>query len=214
LPGGQTFLKKRLKIWRGTVFRYFKIWYDKKVKRGQMKVKGMGKVERISMEELYRTTLAVLHDRGVEMEAIGALVLSLQKKYYNDLTLDECMANVDAVLHKREIAHAILTGVALDELAEKRQLPQPLQSIIESDEPLYGIDEIIPLSIVNVYGSIGLTNYGYLDKEKIGILKELDAHKGEKVNTFLDDLVAAVAAAAASRIAHSGKKMETYKKQI
>lgn len=164
------------------------------------------------MDELYATTIAALRSRGVNLNEIGALVLSLQKKYYNDLSLDECMANVDAVLHKREVAHAVLTGVALDELAEKKQLPQPLQTIIESDEPLYGVDEIIPLSIVNIYGSIGLTNYGYLDKEKIGVLKELDAHKGEKVNTFLDDIVAAIAAAAASRIAHSGKKMDYTKK--
>ena len=65
------------------------------------------------------------------------------------------------------------------------------------------IDEIIPLSIVNIYGTIGLTNYGYLDKEKVGIIKELDNKEGKRVNTFLDDLVAAIAAAAASRIAHS-----------
>lgn len=165
-------------------------------------------MERISMEELYSKTLEALSNRGVTIEDIGELVLLLQKKYYNNLTLEECISNIDAVLHKREIAHAILTGVALDELAEKKLLPQPLQSIVETDEPLYGIDEIIPLSIVNVYGSIGFTNYGYLDKEKVGILRELDSEKGEKVNTFLDDLVAAVAAAAASRIAHSGKTMD------
>jgi phosphatidylglycerophosphatase A len=164
------------------------------------------------MDELYRTTLGALRARGVDIAEIGALVMRLQKKYYDDLTLEECIANVDAVMHKRETAHAVLTGIALDEMAEKKLLPQPLQSIIETDEPLYGIDEIIPLSIVNVYGSIGLTNFGYLDKEKIGIIKELDEHKGEMVNTFLDDLVAAIAAAAASRIAHSGKNMDYHKK--
>lgn len=168
-------------------------------------------MKRMSMDELYQATLKVLHSRGVELSEIGALVLSLQKKYYKNLTLDECIANVDAVLHKRETAHAILTGIALDEMAEKKLLPQPLQAIVETDDPLYGIDEIIPLSIVNVYGSIGLTNFGYLDKEKIGIIKELDEHKGEKVNTFLDDLVAAIAAAAASRIAHSGKTIDYHK---
>lgn len=168
-------------------------------------------MERVSMEELYSKTLEALSNRGVKIEDIGDLVLRLQQKYYSDLTLEECVSNIDAVLHKREIDHAILTGIALDELAEKKLLPQPLQSIVESDEPLFGIDEIIPLSIVNVYGSIGFTNYGYLDKEKIGILKELDSMKGDKVNTFLDDLVAAVAAAAASRIAHSGKTMHIKK---
>lgn len=162
-------------------------------------------MKRYNMEELNAMTIEMLERRGVTIEDIGKLVLQLQNRYYPDLTLETCIANVEAVLRKREIIHAILTGIALDELAEEKLLPEPLQSIVESDEGLYGIDEIIPLSIVNVYGTIGLTNYGYLDKEKIGIIRELDEEKGEHVNTFLDDLVAAIAAAAASRIAHSAR---------
>ena len=159
-----------------------------------------------NMDELNEMTIEMLEKRGVKLEDIGKIVLHLQEGFYPDLTLETCLKNVEAVLKKREIIHAILTGIALDELAEKKLLPEPLQSIVESDEGLYGIDEIIPLSIVNVYGTIGLTNYGYLDKEKIGIIKELDESKGKEVNTFLDDLVAAIAAAAASRIAHSAKE--------
>ncbi len=159
------------------------------------------------MEELYRMTVEILEKRGVKLEDIAEIVMVLQKKYYEDLTIEICLENIRQVLRKREIVHAILTGVALDEIAEKKGLPEPLQSIVESDEPLYGIDEIIPLSIVNVYGTIGLTNYGYLDKEKIGIIRDLDLMKHQnRVHTFLDDLVAAIAAAAASRIAHSERK--------
>lgn len=158
-----------------------------------------------NMEELHEMTIAMLERRGVTLEDIGEIVLFLQGKYYPDLTLDICVENIKAVLTKREIIHAVLTGIALDEIAEKKMLPEPLQTIVESDEGLYGIDEIIPLSIVNVYGTIGLTNYGYLDKEKIGIIKKIDGMKGIAVHTFLDDLVAAIAAATASRIAHSRK---------
>lgn len=162
---------------------------------------------RYDMEELYRMTVETLERRGVRLTDIAEIVMVLQKKYHEDLTIELCLENIRQVLRKREIIHAILTGVALDEIAELKGLPEPLQSIVESDEPLYGIDEIIPLSIVNVYGTIGLTNYGYLDKEKIGIIKELDMMKHQnKVHTFLDDLVAAIAAAAASRIAHSDRK--------
>ena len=156
-----------------------------------------------NMEELNVMTIEMLKRRGVDLEDIAEIVLFLQSRYYPDLTLEVCLKNIEAVLRKREIIHAILTGIALDEMAEKKLLPEPLQSIVESDEGLYGIDEIIPLSIVNVYGTIGLTNYGFLDKEKIGIIKELDSRKGIECNTFLDDLIAAIAAAAASRIAHS-----------
>lgn len=126
----------------------------------------------------------------------------IQKDYCKNLTMDICLASLHHVLNKREVCHAILTGVALDELAEKELLPEPIQGIIIRDEPLYGIDEIIPLSIANVYGTIALTNFGYLDKKKIGIIKELDRAKNGRCNTFLDDIVVALAAATASRIAH------------
>lgn len=160
-------------------------------------------MKKYSMEEMNKIAIDMIERRGVTLDDIADLVLKLQFKYYPDLTREICLENIQAVLKKRETVHAILTGIALDEIAEAKGLPEPLQSIVESDAGLFGIDEIIPLSIVNVYGSIGLTNYGYLDKEKIGILKELDEMKGGKVHTFLDDLIAAIAAAAASRIAHS-----------
>lgn len=158
-----------------------------------------------NLEELRKYTRNLLEERGVELEDIGRLVLEIQGKYEENLTLDRAVENVGAVLNKRETIYAILTGLALDDLADRKLLPEPLQAIVESDNSLYGIDEIIPLSIVNLHGSIGFTNYGYLDKEKLGILRELDNSK-DQVNTFLDDLVAAIAASAASRIAHSSEK--------
>ncbi|KEZ50612.1 MULTISPECIES: phosphatidylglycerophosphatase A family protein [Metabacillus] len=158
-----------------------------------------------TIDEMVKTTKEMLYDRGVALTDIAEIVMTLQKKYIPDITLEDCVENVERVLNKREIVHAVLTGLALDQLAEQNLLPQPLQHLVETDEPLYGIDEIIPLSIVNVYGSIGLTNFGYLDKEKFGIIKALDEHGGNRVNTFLDDLVAALAAAAASRMAHRAR---------
>ncbi|HEY8362260.1 MAG TPA: phosphatidylglycerophosphatase A [Tissierellaceae bacterium] len=162
-------------------------------------------MQKYNAQELHQMTIDMLERRGVTLKDIAEIVMILQKKYYSDLTLETCIENVKAVLTKREIIHAVLTGIALDELAEKKLLPEPLQTIVENDEGLYGIDEIIPLSIVNVYGTIGLTNYGYLDKEKIGIINKLDKEKNGHVHTFLDDLISAIAAAAASRIAHSIK---------
>ncbi|ADQ15203.1 phosphatidylglycerophosphatase A [Halanaerobium hydrogeniformans] len=154
------------------------------------------------MESLYEKSIEVLNTRGVTVKDIAELVKSLQEPFNPEITLKTCRENVEAVLKKREVAHAILTGVALDELAEKKQLPEPIQTIIDTDEGLYGIDEIIPLSIVNLYGTIGLTSYGFLDKKKFGIIEKLDTKKNGKVNTFLDDLVAGIASAAASRYAH------------
>lgn len=145
----------------------------------------------------------LLIERGVTLDDIADLVYFLQSSYHEDLTIEDCLHNVNQVLGKREVQHAILTGVQLDVLAEENKLPQPLQKIIASDESLYGMDEIVAFAIVNVYGSIGFTNYGYIDKLKPGILKELNDHSGGKVHTFLDDIIGAIAAAASSRLAHA-----------
>src|SRR5699024_1591963 len=145
----------------------------------------------------------LLKERGVTLEDIAELVYYLQSKYFDELDLETCKANVQKVLSKREVQHDILTGIELDKLAEQNQLSEPLQDIIHRDEGLYGIDEIIAFSIVNVYGSIGFTSYGYIDKQKPGILKDLNDHTGGNVHTFLADIVGAIAAAASSRLAHS-----------
>ncbi len=150
-----------------------------------------------------QTSLDRLAERGVTLGEIAALVLDLQKPYVPGLELPECQESVETVLGKREVAHALLTGIAMDEMAEQHRLPEPLQAIVLRDDPLFGIDEILALSVVNIYGSIGFTNFGYLDKLKPGVVGRVDRmHDEHRCNTFLDDLIAAVAAAAAARIAH------------
>ena len=151
---------------------------------------------------MYRQVVDQLNDRGVHVEDIAQIVYDLQIGYHPDLDLQECRTTVKKVLTKREVQHAILTGIALDQLAERGLLSEPLQSIMREDEPLYGVDEILATAITNVYGTIGLTNFGYLDKTKPGIIGELNNHSSG-IHVFLDDLVAGIAAAAAARIAHS-----------
>lgn len=155
---------------------------------------------------LKETVIRALASRGVLLGPIADIVLELQSPYNPHLSLEECLEAVDHVLDKREVQHAVLTGLSLDMLAERQELPEPLLSIIREDEPLYGIDEILALSIVNVYGTVGLTSFGYLDKRKLGILDRINAPQPGVVNTFLDDLVAAIAAAAGARIAHRGQE--------
>ncbi|MCL1948560.1 MAG: phosphatidylglycerophosphatase A [Turicibacter sp.] len=145
-----------------------------------------------------------MEERGVTLEEIAGLTHFLQSPYFPDLTIETCLENVKSVLKKREVQNAVLTGIRLDELAEEKMLGDVLQEMVESDYSLYGIDEILAFSILNVYGSIGFTNYGYIDKLKPGILGAIDkkGKTGESCQTFMDDLVGAIAAAAASRIAH------------
>src|SRR5690625_801270 len=157
----------------------------------------------VSQNKLEKTSRDLLEQRGVQIKDIAEIVYFLQSKYNELLTIETFIENVNMVITKREFQHAIFTGIQLDMLAEENSLIDPIQDIISRDEGLYGIDEIIALSIVNVYGSIGFTSYGYVDKLKPGILEKLNEHKDGTVNTFLDDIVGAIAAAASSRLAHS-----------
>ncbi len=156
----------------------------------------------VSLAELTEEAIKAMSERGVELEDIAEIVLELQKPYNPSITMDQCLEHLKILLSRREVTHAILTGIGIDKAAENGHFDEPLLSIIRGDEGLYGIDEILPLSIVNISGSIGLTNFGYLDKIKPGIIKKIDTQKNDIVNTFLDDIIAALAAAAASRVAH------------
>ena len=155
-----------------------------------------------SPKELHNRCLELLSERGVELEQIAELVYFLQERYVPGLTKEECLLNVNSVLKKREVQNAVITGIEMDKLAEEKKLHPLLNDVLSEDEPLYGVDEILALSIVNVYGSIGFTNYGYIDKVKPGILELLNDKSSGYCHTFLDDIVGAIAAAAASRVAH------------
>lgn len=154
-------------------------------------------------EMVHQATLEALKKREVDLLDLAKILYTLQIPYQSDLTVEECYDHILKVLEKREVQYAILTGIALDELAEHKKLPQPLQKAIESDEGLFGIDEILALSIVQCYGTIAFTNFGYLDKTKPSIIGEYNDKTNGEVHTFLDDLLSAIVAAAASRLAHS-----------
>ena len=163
---------------------------------------------RVHSDEVTAATHAALQRRGVTVEAIAEIVYEMQKTYNHVLTIEHCIQSVERVLRKREVQHAVLVGVELDELAEKKMLSEPLQSIVENDEGLFGVDETIALGSVFTYGSIAVTTFGHLDKQKVGLIEKLDTQSGKRVNTSLDDLVASIAASAASRIAHGMRDLE------
>jgi len=153
--------------------------------------------------DLQQVVVDMLAQRGVTPRAVAEIVYAIQHAFYPGLDIEECLESVEAVIAKREVQHVLLTGIALDMAAEAGTLPEPLLTILREDNLLYGVDEVLALGITNVYGSIGLTNFGYLDKQKIGIIGELNSRRQPgRVHTFLDDLVAGWAAAAAARLAH------------
>ena len=156
-------------------------------------------------KKMYESTKQMLLERGVKLEDLAELVVDSQKKHSPNITFEIAMHNVDSVLKKREVQNAVMTGIAIDVLAEKKAFPEPLQGILERDEGLYGIDEAIAVAIANCYGSIAISNFGYLDIKKPGIIADFNdkQKKPGEVHTFLDDLLCGIVAAACSRYAHN-----------
>jgi phosphatidylglycerophosphatase A len=150
--------------------------------------------------------IKMLESRGVSLDEIVDCVYYLQKDYHPSLDKKILMDSVLRVLDKREVQYALMTAIELDTKAEQNLfLDKELEAIVKRDEGLFGTDEVLAYGICNLYGSIALTNFGFIDKQKYGVVARLneEGKNGTKCHTFLDDMVGAIAAAAASRFAHS-----------
>ncbi|QIK69916.1 phosphatidylglycerophosphatase A [Erysipelothrix sp. HDW6C] len=153
---------------------------------------------------MYEECIALLEERGVTVDDIVDCVVFLQKQYVKNIEEINIHEIVESVIRKREVQHALMTGINIDIQVDKGAFgSETIQQIIGTDEGLYGIDEVLAYGICNLYGSIALTNYGYIDKVKPGIIGTLNDHDAGQCNTFIDDIVGAIAAAAASKLAHS-----------
>lgn len=151
--------------------------------------------------EAYNFVVGRLSELGISLDDIAKIVYGLEGKYLPKLTIQDCLDAVVTVVHKREVLNNAMSGLELDRLAQAGLIKEPLASIIKNDIGVFGTDESLALAISQLYGSIGTTNYGYVDKDKTGIIKKLDTDDNQ-VNTFSDDLVGAIASAAAAKVTH------------
>ena len=154
--------------------------------------------------------IELLAQRKVTLDDIVECVVFLEEGYGGEIP-DQLLIlkHVTEILNKREVQNAVRTGIALDIMAEKRLLDDKiLEDLLLRDESLYGIDEVLAYGICNLYGSIALTNFGYIDRVKPGIIGRLNDDP-DACHTYLDDIIGAIAASAASKNAHN--KLELIK---
>jgi phosphatidylglycerophosphatase A len=158
--------------------------------------------------------LELLASRNVSLEPMVQMVYDLQVPYNPDLTLDECKRHLLGVLRKQQTFHAIDLCVRIDKGVENKEFGAQFQEIVANDEGLYGLDETVNTSISKMYGMIAITNFGYLDKEKPGIIGELDSdHENGHCNTYIDDTVCAIVSAACARLAHNNANTKSKPKK-
>lgn len=153
-------------------------------------------------QELYDWVVNELDEKNINAKTLGEAVYELQHKYYPELTAEDFGKEFKNVLKKREVLNLLATGLVLDNLATERKLPEPYQTIVENDLGQFGVDETLSIAISQLYGSLGVTNYGYGDKIKVGYSKYLDNETAGQINTFADDLFTALASAMVGRVGH------------
>lgn len=148
---------------------------------------------------------ARFHELGISRYELAKETLKEQARHNPWMTIEDAYDAVEAVIRKREVQHALVTALTIDELADKGMLPEPLQSIIADDNPLYGIDESIAMGMAGLFGTIAQTNFGFLDREKTDLAKKLNDEQksGGHITTMTDDLVSAIIASAEGKVAHS-----------
>ena len=157
-----------------------------------------------SREEMFKLNKERLEERGVKIEDIAQIAFRQQGKYNPNLKMEDCIESVEKILSYRDIFHIVQLAIEIDRVTEEGGFRSPIQDIMKADLGMFGIDEILGLSIAQMYGTIGQTNFGDIDVNKPGIVKELNDHGKEgsdKCHTFLDDVVGALAAAASTRVA-------------
>lgn len=152
---------------------------------------------------MFEMNVKLLEERGVTVESIAEITYNQQKKYTKNIEISTCVESVEKILSFRDVFHYLQLSVAIDVLAEKKMLPQPLQDIVYYDLGLFGVDEVMGLDVAGTYGTIGQTNFGDIDVNKPGIVRQLNEDGKEEgiCHTFLDDIVGAIAAAASTRVA-------------
>lgn len=156
-----------------------------------------------SREEMQKLNIEKLEERGVSVLEIAKIAYNQQLKYNKNIDIQECIISVEKILSLRDTFHLLQLGAEIDRLAEAGLFKGPIQDIIQNDLGVFGVDEIFGLDIARLYGAIGQTNFGDIDVNKPGIVKVLnEAGKPGKTSchTFLDDIVGAIAAAAATRV--------------
>ena len=148
---------------------------------------------------------ARFEELGISRLELAQEVLKEQTRHNPWMTLEDAYEAVEAVIRKREMQHALVTALTIDELADKKMLSEPMQSIIADDNPLYGIDETIALGTAGLFGTIAVTNFGFLDREKTDLAKKLNDEQkaGGHITTMTDDLVSLIISSAEGKVAHS-----------
>ena len=169
--------------------------------RGQQMTHTKNKNLSYPEEKAYRYIRQQFADQGITIKEMALEAKEDQDKHHVKASFETYIKAIQSQLHKHDVMSCIMTGLAIDRLAEQHKLPDPLQTIVENDLSLYSPDELISISLAQMYSGIAVTNYGARDVHKHALAKRID-ESTEHVNCFLDDIVSAIIAGAEAAVAN------------
>lgn len=154
-------------------------------------------------QEMLDLNIKILKERGVTVEDIATITHKQQSRYTDGIPMELCIKSVEKILSLRDTFHFVQLSAEIDRLVEEGAFRSPIQDILYYDLGLFGIDETLGLDLSGLYGTIGQTNFGDIDVNKVGVVSKLNEEGKQegKCHTFLDDIVGAIAAAASTRVA-------------
>lgn len=155
-------------------------------------------------QELFDFVMNELKKRNINSHTVGEAAYQLQHQYLPELTIADFGYQLNEILKKREVLNTLALGFEIDNLATEKKLSEPLQTIIEDDLGIFGLDELLAMNISQLYGSLSVSNFGFADKIKVGIAKDLDIDESH-VQTFSDDLFSALVSAVIGRCGNGAK---------
>jgi len=167
-----------------------------------------------SRSEMLAMNVEKLLERTVTVEEIAEVAYRQQKKWNDDISMQECIESVEKILSLRDVFHLVQLGAEIDRLTDEGLFQGPILEILKQDLGMFGIDELFGIELAGLYGTIGKTNFGDIDVNKPLVVNRLNGegkHDGGMCHTFLDDIVGAIAAAASTRVAQISNELESRK---
>lgn len=149
----------------------------------------------------YNYIINYFEDHGITIREMAEEAREDQLKHGVVASIEAYEKAIKDALHKRDVDSIIMCGLELDRLCTKKQLAEPLQSIMWNDAPAFSPDETFAIAMCLQYSGIAVTNFGARDVHKRGLAKRIDAEEGV-CNVFLDDFASALITIAEAKVAH------------
>lgn len=154
------------------------------------------------MHSLKESIISEFDALGISLKNISKAIYKEQKKYNQNLSLDDCYNALEHIISKREVADKLCICFLLNSLKNNEcEYSKVINKYsLNYNNALLGTSKMLGISISEMYGAIGYSNFGYFSEYYLDFFDELK--NNSKCTVFIIDAICGIAAAASGKIAH------------